>query len=153
MRVGNGFDIHRLVLGCPLRLGGITIPSEKGSLGHSDGDALIHAIIDALLGACAIGDIGKLFPDSDPAYKDINSEVLLEIVMERLGVDIINVDSTIILQEPRIGKFTDPIRENLAKLLGIDVSCISVKAKTAEHMLGELGTGDAVVAQVVVLVQ
>lgn len=154
-RIGTGWDIHALVEGRPLILGGVSIESKKGCLGHSDGDALIHAVIDSILGACGLGDIGTLFPDTDPKYKGISSKVLLSTVMENVrskGFRIVNVDTTVILQSPKLGPYKDEIRRCMANLLGIAEDCFSVKAKTAEHMLGELGSGDAVVCQAICLV-
>ena len=154
-RIGTGWDIHALVEGRPLILGGVGIESKKGCLGHSDGDALIHAVIDSILGACCLGDIGTLFPDTDPKYKGISSKTLLSEVMEKVrtkGFKIVNVDTTVILQSPKLGPYKDEIRRCMAKLLGIAEDCFSVKAKTAEHMLGELGSGDAVVCQAVCLI-
>ena len=154
-RIGTGWDIHALVEGRPLILGGVSIESKKGCLGHSDGDALIHAVIDSILGACCLGDIGTLFPDTDPKYKGISSKTLLSEVMEKVrskGFKIVNVDTTVILQSPKLGPYKDEIRRCMAKQLGIAEDCFSVKAKTAEHMLGELGSGDAVVCQAVCLI-
>ena len=154
-RIGTGWDIHALVEGRPLVLGGVSIESKKGCLGHSDGDALIHAVIDSILGACCLGDIGTLFPDTDPKYKGISSKTLLSEVMEKVrskGFKIVNVDTTVILQSPKLGPYKDEIRRCMSKLLGIAEDCFSVKAKTAEHMLGELGSGDAVVCQAVCLI-
>ena len=154
-RIGTGWDIHALVEGRPLILGGVSIESKKGCLGHSDGDALIHAVIDSILGACCLGDIGTLFPDTDPKYKGISSKILLSEVIEKVrskGFKIVNVDTTVILQSPKLGPYKDEIRRCLANLLGIAEDCFSVKAKTAEHMLGELGSGDAVVCQAVCLI-
>ena len=154
MRIGTGFDIHRLVPGRRFVLGGVEIPSSKGCLAHSDGDVLIHAVIDAILGALALGDIGKLFPDTDPRYKDIDSQTLLMTVVAMISNhEIINLDTTVILQTPKISCHTDEIVTNLAHLLRIDPSQVSVKAKTAEHLLGELGSGDAVAAQASVLIE
>lgn len=154
-RIGTGWDIHALVEGRPLILGGVSIESKKGCLGHSDGDALIHAVIDSILGACCLGDIGTLFPDTDPKYKGISSKALLSEVMEKVrskGFKIVNVDTTVILQSPKLGPYKDEIRCCMANLLDIAEDCFSVKAKTAEHMLGELGSGDAVVCQAVCLI-
>ena len=154
-RIGTGWDIHKLVPGRDLVLGGVKIESPKGCLGHSDGDALIHAVIDAILGACSMGDIGTLLPDTDPQYKGISSTVLLSQVMDSVrekGFRIVNVDTTVILQSPKMGPYKDEIRSRMAKLLGVGEDCFCVKAKTAEHMLGELGTGDAVVCQAVCLI-
>ena len=154
-RIGTGWDIHALVEGRSLILGGVSIESKKGCLGHSDGDALIHAVIDSILGACCLGDIGTLFPDTDPKYKGISSKTLLSDVMEKIrskGFKIVNVDTTVILQSPKLGPYKEEIRRCMANLLGIAEDCFSVKAKTAEHMLGELGSGDAVVCQAVCLI-
>ena len=156
MRVGTGWDLHKLASERKLVLGGVLIPSDKGCVGHSDGDALIHAIIDALLGACGLDDIGTLFPDTDPAYKDADSTKLLSQVVSKikaLGFKISNLDTTVILQTPKLGPYKAQIKEKLAGLLGIDVGCVGVKAKTAEGILLELGSGDAVIAQAVVLVE
>ena len=155
IKVGTGWDIHALVQGRDLVLGGVKIDSPKGCLGHSDGDALIHAVIDSILGACGLDDIGTLFPDSDPKYKDIASTELLSQVMNLIrskGINVVNVDTTVILQSPKLGPYKAEIRNVMSKLLGVDESCFSVKAKTAEHMLGELGSADAVVCQSVCLV-
>ena len=154
-RIGTGWDIHALVEGRPLILGGVRIESTKGCLGHSDGDALIHAVIDSILGSCCLGDIGTLFPDTDPKYKGISSAVLLSQVVDLVrskGFEIVNIDTTVILQTPKLSPYKDEIRRTMSELLGICEDCFSVKAKTAEHMLGELGSGDAVVCQAVCLV-
>ena len=156
MRVGTGWDLHKLASGRALVLGGVAIPSEKGCVGHSDGDALLHAVIDALLGACGLEDIGTLFPDTDPAYKDADSAVLLGQVVSKikaLGFSICNVDTTVILQAPKLGPYKAQMKDRLAALLGIETNAVGVKAKTAEGVLGELGQGDAVIAQAVVLVK
>lgn len=152
MRIGQGFDLHRLIEGRKLLLGGVEIPSSKGEDAHSDGDVLLHAVIDALLGAEALGDIGKLFPPSDPKYKDAKSSALLLEAKKLTRCKLVNLDCTIILQEPKIGKYADAIRENLASLLDAEVKNISVKAKTAEG-LGAIGEGAAVAASVIVLVE
>ncbi len=155
-RVGTGWDIHALAEGRDLILGGVKIDGPKGCVGHSDGDALIHAVIDSLLGACGLDDIGTLFPDSDPRYKGISSVLLLENVMDMVrerGYKVVNVDTTIILQSPKLGPYKASIRERMAALLGIRTDCFDVKAKTAEHMLGELGTADAVVCQSICLLE
>lgn len=156
MRVGTGWDLHKLASGRALVLGGVAIPSEKGCVGHSDGDALLHAVIDALLGACGLEDIGTLFPDTDPTYKDADSAALLAQVVSKikaLGFSICNVDTTVILQAPKLGPYKAQMKERLAALLGIETNAVGVKAKTAEGLLGELGQGDAVIAQAVVLVK
>ena len=152
MRIGHGMDIHRLIPQKKLVLGGVIIPSEKGEDGHSDGDVLIHALIDALFGATANGDIGSHYPPSDNKYKNIDSILLLKDALLIANCKIYNVDSTIILERPKLREHIDAIRESLSKLLNLDLSLISVKAKTAEGILGELGTGDAIAAEVVILI-
>ena len=152
MRIGQGFDLHRMKEGRPLMLGGIEIESDKGEDAHSDGDVLIHALIDALLGSKALGDIGTYFPPSDMKYKNMDSKLLLKETLKLSNFDIINIDCNIILQRPKLGPHILKIRESLASLLNIDVSNISVKAKTAEHILGELGSGDAIAAEVTLLI-
>ncbi|MDD3904657.1 MAG: 2-C-methyl-D-erythritol 2,4-cyclodiphosphate synthase [Sphaerochaeta sp.] len=153
MRIGSGWDIHPLVENRKLMLGGCIIPSDKGEAGHSDGDVLVHAIIDALLGAMAKGDIGSHFPDNDPAYKDADSLKLLKQVVEQelFPYLIENLDTTIILQQPKLRPYIDTIREKLAQTLNLRLDQVSVKAKTAEGLLNELGSGDAVIAQATVL--
>ncbi len=154
-RVGIGYDVHRLVEGHPLSLGGVKIPFEKGLLGWSDGDALIHAIIDALLGAAALGDIGSHFPPTDPAYKGIPSLELLRRVGELLesrGWAIGNIDATIIAEEPKLSPFFEGMRENIAQALNIDKACIGLKAKTSEG-LDSLGRGEGIAAYAVALVE
>ncbi len=151
MRVGMGYDVHRLVEGRDLIIGGVTIPYEKGLLGHSDADVLLHAIADALLGAAALGDIGKHFPDSDPAYEGISSMILLEKVgalLEEKSFLIENIDATIIAQAPKMRPYIDTMRENIAKALGVEVSQINVKA-TTEEGLGLTGTGEGISSQAV----
>lgn len=153
MRVGMGYDVHRLVEDRALIMGGVRIPYEKGLLGHSDADVLLHAIMDALLGAAAMGDIGKHFPDSDPAYKGISSMILLEKVGELLtgeGFLIENIDATIIAQAPKMRPYIDAMRENVAKALGMDVGHVNVKA-TTEEGLGFTGTGEGISAQAICL--
>lgn len=153
MRIGQGFDLHRMIAGRRLLLGGVEIPSEKGEDGHSDGDVLLHAVIDALLGAEALGDIGQHFPPSDMAYKDADSRKLLEETLKLTKCRLVNLDATVILQSPKLAPHIMSIRKSLATLLDVDISSVSVKAKTAEHILGELGRGDAVIAEVAVLVE
>ena len=151
MRIGMGYDVHKLVEGRDLIIGGVTIPYEKGLLGHSDADVLLHAISDALLGAAALGDIGKHFPDTDPQYKGISSIVLLEKVGELLSdsCDLIeNIDATIIAQAPKMRPYIDTMRENIAKALKIDVSQVNVKA-TTEEGLGFTGEGLGISANAV----
>lgn len=151
MRVGMGYDVHRLVEGRELIIGGVTIPYAKGLLGHSDADVLLHAISDALLGAAGLGDIGKHFPDRDPAYKGISSLVLLEKVgalLEEKGFLIENIDATIIAQEPKMRPYIDSMQENIAKALGVDVSQVNVKA-TTEEGLGFTGAGEGISSQAI----
>lgn len=134
-RIGQGYDIHRLVEGRPLILGGITIDYEKGLLGHSDADALLHAITDALLGAAGLGDIGRHFPDTDPAYKDADSKILLSDavgLVVKAGWAIVNVDATVIAQAPKLAPHMEAIRESVAKAIGIDLQLVNIKAKTKE---------------------
>ena len=152
-RIGTGYDVHRLVKGEKLILGGVHIPSEKGTLGQSDADVLLHAICDALLGALALGDIGLHFPDSDNQWKNISSLVLLEKVHEILigrGFDIANIDSTIVLQQPKIAEYTNRMRENITQILHIDINVLSIKATTTEG-LGFEGRGEGISAQAVCL--
>lgn len=154
MRIGTGWDIHPLVPGRKLLLGGIEIPHDRGEAGHSDGDVLLHAIIDALLGASANGDIGTHFPPSDDRWKDISSTVLLERTLELLdGYEIGNIDCTVILQSPRLSPHIGSIRKSIASVCGLPEDRVSVKAKTAERLLGEVGEGNAVIAQVSVLLR
>ena len=154
LRTGLGWDNHRIVAGRPLILGGITIASEIGLEGHSDADVLSHAITDALLGAVALGDIGMHFPDTDPRWKGCASVVFLahavELVTER-DFEILNVDSTVILERPKLKDYRQPIRTSLARTLGIDVERVSVKFKTAEKV-GPVGEGRSAEAQAIVLV-
>lgn len=153
MRVGMGYDVHRLIEGRDLIIGGVKIPYEKGLLGHSDADVLLHAISDALLGAAALGDIGKHFPDTDPAYKGISSLILLEKVGDLIAEKsflIENVDATIIAQAPKMRPHIDAMRENIAKALKMDVSQVNVKA-TTEEGLGFTGNGEGISAQAVCL--
>ena len=154
MRVGMGYDVHRLVEGRKLILGGVEIPYEKGLLGHSDADVLIHAIMDALLGAAALGDIGKHFPDTDPQYKGISSLELLKHVAKLLDENnyvIENIDATIIAQAPKMRPHIDTMRENIAKALLIDVGQVNVKA-TTEEGLGFTGSGEGISSQAICLV-
>lgn len=142
MRIGNGYDVHALREGLPMWLCGVRIPSEKGFVAHSDGDVAIHALCDALLGAAALGDIGLHFPDKDPEYKGIDSKILLSKVVSMLdGADILNVDITIALQEPKLRPYIDTMRETLAGIMGVDISRVSVKATTTER-LGFVGRGE-----------
>lgn len=146
LRIGEGWDTHRLVEGRPLVLGGITIPFDKGLLGHSDADALLHAITDALLGAAGLGDIGRHFPDTDPAFRGADSARLLQVAVERVraaGWEPVNVDSTIVAQAPRMAPHIDAMRGRIAALLGLPPDRVNVKAKTAER-LGPVGEGLAI---------
>lgn len=154
MRIGIGYDLHRLVEGRKLILGGVDIPFEKGLLGHSDADVLLHAITDALLGAAALGDIGQHFPDTDPKYKNADSRNLLKNVVSLIaknGYKIENIDTVVICERPRLSPYSDKIRENIARDLGIDRAAVGFKAKTNEK-LGVVGDGLAVIAQAVVLI-
>lgn len=153
MRIGNGYDVHRLTENRKFIMGGVEIPYEKGLLGHSDADVLLHAVMDALLGAAALGDIGKHFPDNDPAYEGISSLVLLEKTGELLtkaGFFIENIDATIIAQAPKMRPYIDTMRENIARVLGMDMECVNVKA-TTEEGLGFTGSGQGIAAQAVCL--
>ena len=137
MRIGHGYDVHRLVECRDLILGGVTIPYEKGLLGHSDADVLLHAVMDALLGAAGLGDIGKLFPDTDMQYKGISSMVLLKTVGERItaeGYSVGNIDVTMIAQKPKLKDYIPQMRENIAAALNTEVSRVNVKATTEEHL-------------------
>ena len=153
MRIGMGYDVHRLTEGRDMIIGGVKIPYEKGLLGHSDADVLLHAICDALLGAAALGDIGKHFPDTDPAYKGISSLVLLEKVGELIqekSFFIENIDATIIAQAPKMRPYIDTMRENIANALGIMVEQVNVKAITEEG-LGFTGSGEGISSQAICL--
>lgn len=154
MRVGQGYDVHRLVEGRKLILGGVEIPFERGLLGHSDADVLTHAVMDALLGAAALGDIGKLFPDNDPAYEGADSLVLLRRVTQVLrekGYRIGNVDATVLAQRPKLAPHIPLMREKLAAAMEIDPGQVSVKA-TTEEGLGFTGAGEGMAAQAVALI-
>ena len=153
MRIGQGYDVHRLVEGRKLIIGGVDIPWEKGLLGHSDADVLVHAIMDALLGAAALGDIGKHFPDTDPEYKGISSIALLKKVgkiLQENGYMIENIDSTVIAQRPKLLPYRPQMAENIAAALGIEKEQVSVKA-TTEEGLGFTGTGEGISAQAIAL--
>ena len=155
LRIGHGYDVHRLVEGRPLILGGVSVPFDKGLDGHSDADVPVHAIMDALLGAAALGDIGKLFPDNDDAYRNISSLVLLERVareLEAAGYAVVNIDATLIAQAPKIGPYRDEMRRNIAQVLGIEVSQVNVKATTEEY-LGFTGSAEGMAAHAVVLIE
>ena len=153
-RIGHGYDVHRLVEDRKLILGGVEIPYEKGLLGHSDADVLLHALMDALLGAAAMGDIGRLFPDDDEKYKGADSRVLLREVVARLkteGYSIGNVDVTLVAQRPKISPFIAKMRENIALDLGVSLEFVNVKATTEEH-LGFTGNGEGMSAHAIALV-
>lgn len=155
IRIGTGYDLHRLEPGRPLILGGVTIPFEKGLAGHSDADALAHAIIDALLGAAALGNIGQHFPDTDPKWKNADSLKLLRqtvTLLRRSHYDIVNIDATIVAQAPKLNPVLDKIRVNLADSLDLGLDRVSVKAKTNEGV-GPEGRGDAISVQAVALIQ
>ena len=152
-RIGYGYDVHRLTEGRPLVLGGVTIPWEKGLLGHSDADVMLHALMDALLGAAALGDIGHLFPDSDQRYRGIDSRKLLRrvaVLLEQEGYAVGNVDVTLVAQRPKIALYIEAMRTNIAADLGISVTKVSVKA-TTEEGLGFTGTGEGMAAHAVAL--
>lgn len=153
MRIGQGYDVHKLVEGRDLILGGVTVPYEKGLLGHSDADVLVHAVMDALLGAAALGDIGQHFPDTDPAYKGISSIELLKKVgglLDEKGFVIENIDATIIAQRPKLAAYRPQMAENIAKALHLPVERVSVKA-TTEEGLGFTGSGEGISSQAVTL--
>jgi 2-C-methyl-D-erythritol 2,4-cyclodiphosphate synthase len=153
MRVGHGFDAHRLVEGRALILGGVHVPNERGTLGHSDGDALAHALADALLGAAALGDLGGRFPDTDPRWKDADSlELLARCVADvrESGFAIVNVDATIVVERPKLSPFIEAMRANVAARLEVDVSAVSIKAKTSEGM-GYTGDGSGLAVHAVAL--
>ena len=155
MRIGHGYDVHKLVENRDLILGGVKIPYEKGLLGHSDADVLLHAISDSLLGAAALGDIGKHFPDTDEKYKGADSLVLLARVREIIGekgFTVENVDATVIAQRPKLAPYIDEMRGNIAKALGIAPDCVSVKA-TTEEKLGFTGEGLGISAHAVCLIK
>ena len=154
LRVGEGWDVHELVVGRPLVLGGVTVPHSHGLLGHSDADALLHAITDALLGAAALGDIGRHFPDTDPAFGGADSARLLQEAARRVraaGFDIVNVDSTIVAQAPRLAAHLPAMCQRIAALLALEFDRVNVKAKTAEK-LGPVGEARAIEARAVCLV-
>jgi 2-C-methyl-D-erythritol 2,4-cyclodiphosphate synthase len=153
LRIGEGWDVHALVTGRPLVLGGVTIPHDKGLLGHSDADALLHAITDALLGAAGLGDIGRHFPDTDDRFRGADSAVLLAEAMRRVreqGWQVVNLDSTVIAQAPKLAPYIDAMRARIAQVLAIDALQVNVKAKTAEKM-GPVGEGRSIEARAVVL--
>lgn len=153
IRIGNGYDVHALAEGLTLTLGGVRIPFEKGCVAHSDGDVLIHALCDALLGALALGDIGRHFPDTDQKYRGIDSRILLRKVRDMIaekGYHISNADCTLLLQKPKVAPYIDEMRKCLASDLGVEIERIAVKATTTEH-LGYEGRGEGVSAMASVL--
>lgn len=155
MRIGHGYDVHKLVEGRKLILGGVDIPWKKGLLGHSDADVLLHAISDALLGAAALGDIGKHFPDTDPRYEGADSLRLLQEVgnlVRQAGYTVGNVDATVLCQAPKLAPHIQTMRANIARALDVPVECISVKATTEEH-LGFTGQGQGIAAHAVALLE
>ncbi|WP_304509410.1 2-C-methyl-D-erythritol 2,4-cyclodiphosphate synthase [Anaerotignum sp.] len=154
MRIGSGYDVHKLIEERKLILGGVEIPYEKGLLGHSDADVLLHAVMDSLLGAAALGDIGRHFPDSDPAYKDVDSLKLLSKVLyliSQKGYCIINIDATVIAQKPKLAPYISKMCENIARTLEIELDQVNVKA-TTEEGLGFTGTGEGIAASAVCLI-
>ncbi len=154
-RIGNGYDVHQLVEGRKLILGGVEIPSEKGLLGHSDADVLLHAIMDAMLGALSLGDIGKHFPDTDQDYKDIDSKLLLQKAIELIrskGYGVVNCDSVIVLEKPKIAPYVPAMKKNISDILGCSEDDISIKATTSER-LGFVGREEGAVAYAVVLLE
>lgn len=155
MRIGYGYDVHRLEEGRPLIIGGVTIPYKRGLLGHSDADVLLHAITDAILGACAMGDIGQHFSDNDVKYKDADSRVLLRNVMGQIrekGYSVVNVDATVVAEEPKMAPHIDKMRTRIAEDLGIDKNRVSVKATTSEGM-GFEGYKEGISARAVAMIE
>jgi len=155
MRIGTGYDVHRLIFGRKLILGGVAIPFEKGLLGHSDADVLVHSICDALLGAAGLGDIGLHFPDTDPKFKDISSIKLLEIAYKMVcekGFNLQNLDSTIFAQEPKISSFREKMQQNIARAMNVKTNCVNIKATTTEG-LGMFGRGEGIGAMSAVLIE
>ena len=155
MRIGSGYDVHRLAEGRKLILGGVEIPYEKGLLGHSDADVLVHAVMDALLGAAAMGDIGRHFPDNDEQYKNISSLLLLEkvsLLLKERGYNTINIDTTVIAQRPKLAPYIEQMVKKMADVLGVPCDSINVKA-TTEEGLGFTGSGEGIAAQAVCLIE
>lgn len=155
MRIGHGYDVHKLVEGRPCIIGGVNIPHDKGLLGHSDADVLVHAVMDSLLGAAALGDIGELFPDTNPAYENADSLVLLEqvgIVLAQAGMRIVNIDATILAQAPKMAPHIVQMRKNIAAVLGVDSGQVSVKA-TTEEGLGFTGREEGIAVHAVCLIE
>ncbi len=155
LRIGHGYDVHRLVEGRPLILGGVEIPFERGLLGHSDADVLLHAVMDALLGAAALGDIGKLFPDHDDRFLNISSLILLEHTAEALeqaGYCVVNIDATVVAQKPKIAPYLEQMRRNISETLGVSLEQVSVKG-TTEEKLGFTGDGSGIACHAVCLIE
>ncbi len=155
MRIGIGYDVHPLVIGRKLVLGGVEIPFNKGLEGWSDADVLAHAVIDALLGAAALGDIGRHFPPGEPEYEGISSIVLLEQVVEKLedeGCKVVNIDATVVAERPRLREYIDDMRHNLSHVLGLDMESISVKAST-NNGIGDIGRGEGIAAIAVAMIE
>ena len=155
MRIGHGYDVHKLVEGRPCIIGGVNIPHDQGLLGHSDADVLVHAVMDSLLGAAALGDIGELFPDTNPAYENADSLVLLEqvgIVLAQAGMRIVNIDATILAQAPKMAPHIVQMRKNIAAVLGVDSGQVSVKA-TTEEGLGFTGREEGIAVHAVCLIE
>ncbi len=155
MRIGTGYDVHRLISGRKLILGGVTIPFEKGLLGHSDADVLVHSICDALLGAAGLEDIGLHFPDTDPKFKDISSIKLLEETYKMVtqkGFNLVNIDTTVFAQEPKISPFRKKMQQNISRAMDVRLNCINIKATTTEG-LGIFGRGEGIGAMSVVLIE
>ena len=153
-KIGQGFDVHKLEIGTPLIIGGVSIPNNKGSLGHSDGDVLYHAIVDACLGAMALGDIGQYFPSSDEKWKNMASKhFMLEtyMLMKKKGYEICNIDSTIILQSPQINNHIIEMKKNISKIFSISINDISIKATTTDT-LGFIGSGDGIAAMSIIMI-
>ena len=155
LRIGHGYDVHRLTESRKLVIGGVEIPYEKGLLGHSDADVLIHAVMDAIIGALALGDIGKHFPDSDERYKGISSMHLLSLVHEIMikeGAELVNLDATVVIEKPKLAPYIADMRRNIAFAIGADVSRVNIKATTEEH-LGFTGSGEGAAAHAVALLE
>ena len=151
IKTGIGYDVHKLDLDSKLILGGVEIPSEFGSVGYSDGDVLIHAIVDSILGACSLGDIGQLFSSSDSKWKNANSMIFLQLTVEKVqlaGFKINHIDSVIILQEPKLSAYINKMRSNISDIIKVDISQISIKATTTDYM-GYIGKGKAIAAQAI----
>lgn len=155
MRIGHGYDVHRLCEGRKLIIGGVDIPYERGLLGHSDADVLLHAISDSLLGAVALGDIGGMFPDTDPDFKDADSLELLKSVVKAVnekGYSVVNIDATIIAQKPKMSPYIQTMRQNIADALNVSLDCVNVKA-TTEEKLGFTGSGEGISSHCICLIE